>query len=86
MIDLVESFATAFRLQQDGRLIEAETLYRAILGEAPQHAGSQRHCNRSSRRSRSMTPSPITITISARSIAASDASRKRSRAIATRSR
>ena len=40
MIDLVESFATAFRLQQDGRLIEAETLYRAILGEAPQHAGS----------------------------------------------
>lgn len=40
MIDLVESFNAAFRLQQEGRLVEAETLYRAILGEAPAHAGT----------------------------------------------
>jgi tetratricopeptide (TPR) repeat protein len=40
MIDLVESFNTAFRLQQDGQLVEAETLYRAILAEAPEHPGS----------------------------------------------
>jgi tetratricopeptide (TPR) repeat protein len=40
MIDLVESFNTAFRLQQDGKLVEAETLYRAIIAEAPEHPGS----------------------------------------------
>ena len=40
MIDLVESFNTAFRLQQEGRLIEAETLYRAVLDVAPEHPGS----------------------------------------------
>jgi tetratricopeptide (TPR) repeat protein len=40
MIDLVESFNNAFRLQQEGRLIEAETLYRAVLDVAPEHPGS----------------------------------------------
>jgi tetratricopeptide (TPR) repeat protein len=40
MIDLVETFNTAFRLQQEGRLIEAETLYRAVLDIAPEHPGS----------------------------------------------
>lgn len=40
MIDLVESFNDAFRLMQEGRLVEAETLYRAILAEAPDHPGS----------------------------------------------
>lgn len=40
MIDLVESFNSAFRLQQEGELVEAETLYRAILAEAPNHPGS----------------------------------------------
>lgn len=40
MIDLVESFTSAFRLMQEGRLVEAETLYRAILAEAPDHPGS----------------------------------------------
>ncbi|HLI22491.1 MAG TPA: tetratricopeptide repeat protein [Stellaceae bacterium] len=40
MIDLVESFNSAFRLMQEGRLVEAETLYRAILAEAPDHPGS----------------------------------------------
>jgi tetratricopeptide (TPR) repeat protein len=40
MIDLVESFNSAFRLQQAGQLHEAETLYRAILVEAPDHPGS----------------------------------------------
>ncbi|HXR86407.1 MAG TPA: tetratricopeptide repeat protein [Stellaceae bacterium] len=40
MIDLVESFNTAFRLQQEGRLVEAETLYRAVLDVAPEHPGS----------------------------------------------
>ena len=40
MIDLVESFNSAFRLQQEGRLIEAETLYRAVLDVAPEHPGS----------------------------------------------
>jgi tetratricopeptide (TPR) repeat protein len=40
MIDLVESFNNAFRLQQEGRLVEAETLYRAVLDVAPEHPGS----------------------------------------------
>jgi len=40
MIDLVESFNNAFRLHQEGRLVEAETLYRAVLDVAPEHAGS----------------------------------------------
>ena len=40
MIDLVESFNNAFRLQQEGRLVEAETLYRAVLDVAPDHPGS----------------------------------------------
>jgi tetratricopeptide (TPR) repeat protein len=40
MIDLVESFNSAFRMQREGQLIEAETLYRAILAEAPDHPGS----------------------------------------------
>jgi tetratricopeptide (TPR) repeat protein len=40
MIDLVESFNNAFRLQQEGRLVEAETLYRAVLDAAPEHPGS----------------------------------------------
>ncbi|HWE74152.1 MAG TPA: tetratricopeptide repeat protein [Stellaceae bacterium] len=40
MIDLVESFNAAFRLQQEGRLVEAETLYRAVLDAAPEHPGS----------------------------------------------
>ena len=40
MIDLVESFNNAFRLQQEGRLIEAEMLYRAVLDVAPEHPGS----------------------------------------------
>jgi tetratricopeptide (TPR) repeat protein len=40
VIDLVESFNSAFRLMQEGRLVEAETLYRAILAEAPEHPGS----------------------------------------------
>ncbi len=40
MIDLVETFNNAFRLQQEGRLVEAETLYRAVLDVAPEHPGS----------------------------------------------
>ena len=40
MIDLVESFNNAYRLQQEGRLVEAETLYRAVLDVAPEHPGS----------------------------------------------
>lgn len=40
MIDLVETFNSAFRLQQEGQLVEAETLYRAILAAAPDHPGS----------------------------------------------
>ena len=40
MIDLVESFNNAFRMMQEGRLVEAETLYRAILAAAPEHPGS----------------------------------------------
>jgi tetratricopeptide (TPR) repeat protein len=40
MIDLALSFNTAFRLQQEGQLVEAETLYRTILAEAPEHPGS----------------------------------------------
>jgi len=40
MIDLVDSFNNAFRLQQEGRLVEAETLYRAVLDVAPEHPGS----------------------------------------------
>lgn len=40
MIDLVESFNSAFHLMQEGRLVEAETLFRAILAEAPDHPGS----------------------------------------------
>jgi tetratricopeptide (TPR) repeat protein len=40
MIDIVESFNNAFRMMQEGRLVEAETLYRAILAEASDHPGS----------------------------------------------
>ena len=100
MIDIIESFNTAFRLMQEGRLVEAETLYRASLAEASDHPGTHhllglvqhqlgRHdeaalASIKRKRSNSTATSRTITTISARSIACSGVSMKRSCVTSTR--
>ena len=40
MLNLADTYSHAFKLHQAGRLVEAETFYRAIVADEPRHAGT----------------------------------------------